>query len=378
VEQSLVQLCPEIEGRPRYRLLEVVRQFALDHVRKAGRERPLRDAHLEHFLRLSESAEPNLHGPDRSIWFARLIVDGDNLNRALEHAAAVGDAERGLRLATALWRWWRQRGDFNQGRAQLRRLLALPGASDPVRARALWGASWLALHQLDSASARSLSSELLELATRTADPLARRNALTGLGMAAAHEGRYAESLALVEEALELARVAGDPRILATSVFNRAHALLENGRRADSAREFEDARRRYLKLGDTAFAARMQLNQVLLTMDSDPGRAASLLVDAVSTFRGLDEAWGQVESLEVGVALLAASGRIEAAALAAGAAEAAHQRLGTAQLPADRMLHSRYLEPATATRVWEDSFGAGRDTELDDAVSALLRAIEFAS
>jgi hypothetical protein len=45
-----------------------------------------------------------------------------------------------------------------------------------MRAKALWGASWLAFHQGDYARMRALSSEHLALARERGDTLSTRNA----------------------------------------------------------------------------------------------------------------------------------------------------------------------------------------------------------
>ena len=372
VEHNLVQTADDLAGRPRYQLLEVVRQFGL-----AETTPHLRARHLEYFLSLAIAAEPELHRAGRSAWDERLRADADNLVAAIGFAVETKDADRGLRLATALWRWWRQQGDFNQGRTQMRRLLALPGSSSTVRARALWGAYWLALHQLDHGEARSLCTELLKLADALGDKLARRNALTGLGMASLFEGAYGEALPMFTEALELARATGDRRILATSTFNLAHALVHVGRREEGVALFKEARREYLAVGDTAFAARMLLYLARMSVvGRDFGTARRLVLDATDTFSGLGEVWGQVECLEVGSAVLAGRGRDLAAAAALGAAHVAHERLGTAQLPPEAVLVEPLLEAASSRTglAWEDGLAQGAQLPLGDAVAEMVDAL----
>jgi tetratricopeptide (TPR) repeat protein len=259
----------------------------------------------------------------------------------------------------------------------MRRLLALTGSNPAVRARALWGAYWLALHQLDHEEARSLCTELLELATSRQDQLGRRNALTGLGMASLFEGAYEEALPMFKEALELARAAGDRWILATSTFNLAHALVEVGRREEGDALLEEARRMYLAVGDSAFAARMLLYLARTSVvGGDIGKAGRLVLEATDAFSGLGEAWGQVECLEVGSAVLAGRGRDLAAAAALGAARVAHERLGTAQLPPDAALLAPILETASsrAGPAWGDSLAQGAQLPVRDAIAEMVDAL----
>lgn len=374
VEQSLVSMAGPVQGQPRYQLLEVVRQTAREDAAASGRLAEFRRRHLDHFVALAEAAEPHLHAARRPEWSVRLASESDNLEAALEWAAESGDADLGLRMATALWRWWRQRGTVNSGRTHFRRLLALPGSSTPVRSRALWGASWLALHQQDTDEARRWSEELIRLSEATGDKMARRNALTGLGMVARYEGRYAESLPQFREALELAREVDDPWILATSIFNVGQPLLEVGAFAEGEEVLEEARLRYIDIGDQAFAARMLLYRArAAVLLNELNRAAGYVLEAIAVFRDLEEPWGQVECLEVAAAILASLGRDEIAAAALGTAEATHALVGSAALAPDVVLTGPIIETARrrAGDTWAGSRAAGADRTLADALAEVL-------
>jgi predicted ATPase/DNA-binding XRE family transcriptional regulator len=382
VEHSVVRLAGELRGWPRYQLFEVVRQSERGRAREQEKLELFQERHLDHFLKLAEAAEPELHRASRGEWFERLSSDSDNLEAALAYAEEREDADRGLRLATALWRWWRQRGQLNSGRAHFRRLLALPAGSLGVRARALWGASWLAMHQQDADEARRLSQELLELSARAGDPLVRRNALTGLGMVARHEGRYAEALPMFQETVELARAASDPWILATSIFNVGQPLVELGRFREAEQALEDARQRYEGLGDSAFAARTLLYQARAAiLRGDAVRAAGLIVKAAETFSELEEPWGKIECLEVGAACLAMRALNEAAAAGMAAAQTAHARLGSAQLRADSVLLEGVFAAAherAGDVAWDEATGSGQQMSLEEALEEVLEGLRPAS
>ena len=47
----------------RYRLLEPVRQYALEKLEDSGETEAAKRAHAEHFVALAEEAEPELLGP---------------------------------------------------------------------------------------------------------------------------------------------------------------------------------------------------------------------------------------------------------------------------------------------------------------------------
>ena len=69
-------------GRGRYRLLEVIRQFATDRLLESGVEGAIRRRHLTYFLGLAEEAASELRGPHQVEWLNRLERDYDNLRAA--------------------------------------------------------------------------------------------------------------------------------------------------------------------------------------------------------------------------------------------------------------------------------------------------------
>jgi non-specific serine/threonine protein kinase len=115
VEKSLVQY-QEQEGAERYRLLEPVRQYGQERLRASGQSEAARQRHCDFFLRLAESAEPELHGAEQSKWLDRLEAEHDNLRAALGWCLAEGDnPEAALRLAGALTWFWAKRGHLAEG-----------------------------------------------------------------------------------------------------------------------------------------------------------------------------------------------------------------------------------------------------------------------
>ena len=75
---------------------------------------------------------------------AGLERDHANLRVALEFLCSGHHTSDAVRLAGALWQFWRRMGDFNEGRGWLREALAMSAGDAVSRGRALWGAAWLA------------------------------------------------------------------------------------------------------------------------------------------------------------------------------------------------------------------------------------------
>ncbi len=67
--QSLVLIAERTPGEAvRYRLLEPIRQYALEALRGAEAEATTRDRHLNYFVQFTEQAEPKLKGEDQLVW----------------------------------------------------------------------------------------------------------------------------------------------------------------------------------------------------------------------------------------------------------------------------------------------------------------------
>src|SRR5205823_13236619 len=79
VDESLVRQRETPAGEPRFSMLAIVREYALERLAALGEGDETRRRHLEHFVALAEEAEPKLADRDQIEWFARLEDEHDNL-----------------------------------------------------------------------------------------------------------------------------------------------------------------------------------------------------------------------------------------------------------------------------------------------------------
>ena len=134
VDKSLILVEIEKHGEPRYRMLDTIRQYALECLQKTGEDSRLRERHLTYYLQLAERAEPHLRAWGMVEWLDRLETELGNLRLALEWSLS-GPIEQGLRLASALHNFWHIRKRRFEGIHWLERLLEADSHGQPVQQR---------------------------------------------------------------------------------------------------------------------------------------------------------------------------------------------------------------------------------------------------
>jgi predicted ATPase/DNA-binding XRE family transcriptional regulator len=375
VDSSLVLPGVGAAGEARYRLLDVTREYAVERSTAAGEFEGLRRRHADFYLALAQLAEPELRGTQQREWYARLHHDEGNFRSALTWALEVGEAEVALRLAGALWMFWRWAGLFAEGRAWLDAALAAGEQSPlPVRCQGLWGAGWLAWHQGDYARTGELGRQMLAALAGREDKLRRRNALTLVGHAALGQERDADAIAALQEALSLCEGEGTTWHLATSLLNLGTALLHAGDAGESRRLNESALAMYEELGDQHFAARtlIQVGYACLVA-GEPELAVAPITRAMQMAAEIGDGWGIAEGLEA-VATLRSQSDPWVAALLAGAATQVRERISMRQHPPDAVINRRYLEQARE-RMGVEEFDAasaeGRAMPIGDVLELVL-------
>jgi predicted ATPase/class 3 adenylate cyclase/Tfp pilus assembly protein PilF len=236
VDNSMLRPLGETKGGDlRFGMLETIREFGAEELRAADEEAELRARHRDWYLAFAEEADRALESRAQGEWRERFDEEHDNLRAALDGTVERNEAEIGLRLGGALWRFWAARGHHTEGRARLADLLALPGeASAMARARALNGAGMLAHWQGDYAAARALCEESLAIRRSLNDQQGIADTLNNLGSIVMEQGDADAARALYRESLEIRRQLGDRRGIAISLESLGDVALDDGN-AEAAR-----------------------------------------------------------------------------------------------------------------------------------------------
>jgi predicted ATPase/DNA-binding SARP family transcriptional activator len=212
VEKSLVVA----EGE-RFRLLDIVRQYAAERLEAATERDTVGLRHLDWCLALAERHDPLSAGPRRSLQV--LESEHDNLRAGLAWAMHR-DRQAALRLATRLWRFWLDRGFFAEGNRWLQSTLTAAPEQTPLRVEALLAGAGLSLRLGDPNGFLRHVSDAVSAYRLLGDERATAAALYQHAMLAQYVHR-ADAEALFAEALALARRLGDDRLLAVATHASA-------------------------------------------------------------------------------------------------------------------------------------------------------------
>ncbi|MCA1837027.1 MAG: AfsR/SARP family transcriptional regulator, partial [Actinobacteria bacterium] len=183
VARSLV-IADTTGSHARYRLLDSIRAYGAERLSESGELATFRRRHAAHFVAFAERLEPRLTSSEQQMALDGLEGDHDNLKTAFDWALASRDAEMALRLSGALTIFWRVRCYFREGRQWLESALRLADTAkvnEGRRARALWGAGFMAMMLHDEEAAVPLLDESLSLLEQIDDIGGQARSLLLLG-----------------------------------------------------------------------------------------------------------------------------------------------------------------------------------------------------
>jgi predicted ATPase/DNA-binding CsgD family transcriptional regulator len=384
VERSLLGRMDDGAGEPRFRMLETIRDFALEQLAASGDEEDTRRRHAMWCLMLAErSSIRGASSVDVRLHLDRMEAERDNMRAALAWLLSSGEIETALRLGAEFHYLWLHRGPASEGRAWINRALSAPvrrPTSPAVRGLAAQAASILAWMEGAFDEAAAMATEALALAREGGADADGVWALNLLGMAATSLGQYDEAAAHLDAAMALYRQLGAGRSPSIILTNRAVVAAPA-----QARGYLDEA---LTLCRPSGAQSAQLAIVL----NEIGRLACLEGNVVEAGERFGESlricwssfnlWSLPKSLEgLGcVAVLAA--QPEQACRLLAAAAALRERTGAPVMVADRGYYEQIVQrtreqlaPAAFAAAWDE----GRASPLEDVVAeALSLADETAS
>lgn len=406
-------------GQPRFRMLEIIREYALEQLEESGQLEALQRQHAHYF-----AAQLDQIGLDFQ-FFGDLRLDWaeeehDNIGAMLAWSLARPDEiELGLRMIGILYWFWYRRGYLSEGRAWCHRFLALTGQERRTKGQAsfLMGSGSLALMQSDLAEAKEqlqesisisreleaegcLGSALLAwgvLALYQGDSAAAQRAfeetlaigkrlnlwwfiadsLLNLGNAAITCGDYITARNWLEQAAAVAKEGNKIWLMANVLNNLGEVARIQGDYRQAKQSYEESQTLFRKTGDKPDIARsLHCLGYVAQHQGDYAQAEAYFRESLSMFQELGNKRGMAECLAGLAGLLAAQRRPDAqrAARLLAAAESQLQLSGSSWWPADQGEIDRNLARIRAA-LDRESFSAvwaqGRAMSLAEAIAEAL-------
>ena len=386
-DKSLLLQSEQPDGEARFRMLETIREYALERLAEVGEEDVTRRAHAAYCLVLAEEGGGQLAGPEKRPWLKRFDLEQDNFRAALDWLTRTGNAEWGVRIGLSLHLYWQDYAHPAEGRDRMEKLLSLPASAARTRTRAgaLFVAS-AAIQQLDFAFgrsaleeareiyrelgdkpgiigtsihlavasrdqgdyeyARSIFLETIQLLEDEGDHVSVARTMSNLADVVRAQGDYAAARSLHQECLAIFRRLGDRTGMAWSLNHQGDVAREQDDCAAARSLYEQALAMFRELGDRIGIARSLTDLGILTCDAaNHAEAQALYAEALTLFSELGETKDIARVLEYVACAAADQGQWDRALRVAGAAASLRQRFGFPLPPTAKANLDRSLQPA---------------------------------
>lgn len=234
-DRSLVQRTGD-----RSRLLESLRAYALEQLRRDGEEEALRVRHLAHLVAVADAFDAVAETAaitDRVPIVTALL---DDARAAMTWSRATGRIDEGLRVAAGLRMFWITTSRNQEGRQWLDAFLEHAGGAEVAPATRMLGllaAAQLALFALDPWRQDALATEGLAIARQLGDRVAESRAQTLQGWSRIYFQPSAARQLLIE-AVAIADDVGDVSRIEFASFGAGAAALLAGDLAGAAGHLE--------------------------------------------------------------------------------------------------------------------------------------------
>jgi predicted ATPase len=415
VNNSLLRQEEIASGEPRFRMLETIREYALERLAESDEMPELRQRHANYFVGIIvKEASIGLISRDSTVWLDRLEREHDNIQAALEWNMTTPEGrELSLSVLASLTWFWYRRGFFNEGRIWTDRLLAASsGAPTPIRAAALQMSSRMAMWRGDLKNAEARASESLTLWQRLEDEQKVPMSLMETGVTLINLGRDSEAHTLFKEAESLFREGGMSFFDAVTLvhlgnvslglgnpdeawdwLDRAYPIFQEigepwglsfvlnnlGEVARVKGNYEQAYGYYKEseallraIGDKGDLARLiHTLGYIAAHEGDDRRAEAQFLESLAMFRRLGNKRGIAECIAGLASLRAKQEKSQVGATMFGAAEALMRESGAAWWPADRVEVEKtraMLQAALGENEFKAAWAAGQAMTLDQVIA----------
>jgi predicted ATPase/class 3 adenylate cyclase len=245
VEKSLVRFSYE-----RYWMLETIRDFVSELLEHSEDAVATRERHADYYLRFAAGVAVGLRGGDVRSAVNALDQETENLRLVLAWLEQAREIDAELTLIADIWRLWRIRGRWLEGRQWIESALTRSiGTQSKSRAHVLHAALVIAGTIGELEVAKRHAEECLSAFRTLDDGEGMAFALEGLGLIAMELDDFAEASRVLEEATIQAANAGARVVEAHATANLAELAQRRRDYERATRLTRDALLIYRELGD---------------------------------------------------------------------------------------------------------------------------------
>ncbi len=415
-EKSLVQQTSHEEPIT-FTMLETLREYALEQLTAHAELETMQRLHADYYLQLTETAEFNLTGEQQMEWFARLEIEQNNLQTALEWHLNRHDYQKAGRMVAVLWRLWSAHSRLSVGSYWIGQVLAhAQELTSIVLAKAKHGIGRLLFLQhrypqaveylesslplyeqnADQQGEAAVHVSLGEIALRQGNILSAENrfqtglalyvelddqagfarCLRQLGRLAIHEGNLVGAETLLQQSLELIRHYGSTESIAM-IINDLAEVLRTQKKYDQATAFyRESLALYRQLGFNVGQAVIlhNLGQVTRQLGNHE-EALSFFKEALGLLQGLEETQIIVECLAGIGSVYVTMGMTEQAVSLLSTVNILMSTIPIQLDMPDQMEYDNTLGIARSrleASTWDAAWAAGASTSLEAIVAEALQ------
>ncbi|MFG2500806.1 BTAD domain-containing putative transcriptional regulator [Streptomyces sp. NPDC048441] len=250
-DRSLVSVEVTPEGAVRYRLLDSIRDFALDRLRASGLVDDARAAHAGWLAEAADRCDATVRGKRQSDCLAVVRAERANIDAALTWSADH-DQQLGVRLATGFGWAWVVHGDGVAAATRVRGTLQAAGSlvTTGERATGLLLAGWLETSAGNLDQAEADLDEALGLVKQLALGHLRADAHRHLAFLRIQQGRPQDALELATASLTVYRPLRLNWEVATSLVIASYASIMLGDTTSATEAANEARQLLTPIGDS--------------------------------------------------------------------------------------------------------------------------------
>jgi non-specific serine/threonine protein kinase len=374
LDANWIQVSAGADGRPRYQMLESIRDFGLEQLRATGEYGHVRTAHAVAMLQFMDMAGYELwYTAGADSFREQRVEEQGNLRLALGWACDPANdlAMLAGRLICSSWFHFQLSGQISEGRMWLERVLALPNAPLWSRLQVMNALSFSSWTQGDADRADQLSQAVIREWGRSAPYQWLGIAHFNAGLVAWRRGDFAAMTSSLLTGKQILHDAGD--LNGEGFCNLALGVLArfSGQYDDARQLFDGALALHTQAQHEwgAATSRYLAGEAARDEGNIPG-AAGLIADGLRRYRDQSDIFGSGACVAALAVFAAERHELARAARLFGAAFAMCEYAGVLLPPVDL---ERYQQTAAAvaTQVPASEFQRGRSWSIERATDEAL-------